>query len=187
MSDSSKTPAAWREEARTLHADCVVFSVERRTFQHPTADKRGDFYVIRPRPWAVAMAQTRKGQWILVRQFRFGTQTMSWEFPSGCADAGEDLVAAASRELREETGYVGRDPVLLGTIDPNPAIQDNTCTYVYFRDAEPLEALAWDEHEEIELELVDDAELRARVRNGTMTHALMLAGLALWDAKKREM
>lgn len=186
MSDLSKKPTQWEERKRSVHADCRVFNVERRTFRHQEKELEEDFYVICPAQWAVAMARTPSGKWVLVRQFRFGSGSLSWEFPSGCAQPGEDLMAAAARELREESGYVGRDPVLLGTVLPNPAIQDNQCAFVYFRDACPLAPTEWDEHEELQLALLDEVELRAQVRKGTMTHALMLAGLALWDAAEIE-
>lgn len=122
----------------------------------------------------------------MVRQFRYGTQSRGWEFPSGCCGPGEDPLAAATRELREETGYEGRDPVVLGTVEPNPAIQDNRCTFVYFRHLAHAGVPAWDEHEEIEVALWTDAELRAAARDGRMPHALMHAGLSLHDAWARE-
>ena len=41
---------------------------------------------------------------LLVGQFRYTLDLYSWEIPEGGAAADEDLLAAAQRELREETG-----------------------------------------------------------------------------------
>lgn len=48
------------------------------------------------------------GDYLLIEQFRVPTGTMSIEFPAGLVDVGETPEAAVLRELREETGYLGR-------------------------------------------------------------------------------
>ena len=42
---------------------------------------------------------------LLERQYRHAAQQMLWELPAGRIDAGENGLAAAKRELLEETGY----------------------------------------------------------------------------------
>ncbi len=42
---------------------------------------------------------------LLVRQYRHAVGDYLWELPAGRIDAGESELAAARRELREETGY----------------------------------------------------------------------------------
>jgi 8-oxo-dGTP pyrophosphatase MutT (NUDIX family) len=45
---------------------------------------------------------------LLVGQYRYTLDRYSWEVPEGGAAEGEDLLAAAQRELREETGFTAR-------------------------------------------------------------------------------
>jgi 8-oxo-dGTP pyrophosphatase MutT (NUDIX family) len=45
---------------------------------------------------------------LLVSQFRPPVGSATMEFPAGLIDGGETPEQAALRELREETGYVGR-------------------------------------------------------------------------------
>ena len=42
---------------------------------------------------------------LLEQQYRYAAQDYLWELPAGRIDAGEKVLAAAKRELREETGY----------------------------------------------------------------------------------
>lgn len=45
---------------------------------------------------------------LLERQFRYAANARLWELPAGRIDPGENKLAAAKRELREETGYTAR-------------------------------------------------------------------------------
>ena len=186
MAGDTKNDGGWKKLEAEQVADCRVFSVERQHFERLANGKSADFFVIRPTNWAVAMGRVPDGRWLVIRQFRFGRNEFGWEFPSGCAEAGEDPIEAATREFREETGYAGKDPVLLGNMAPNPAMQDNTCGFVFFRSIELFGAPEWDEHEEIESCLWEDSELRAAIRDGRMSHALLLTALYLYDAWAEE-
>jgi A/G-specific adenine glycosylase len=60
----------------------------------------------RAKPLVVAavVAVTRRGRWLVLRRPSTGLLGGLWEFPGGKLRAGERPVAAARRELREETG-----------------------------------------------------------------------------------
>lgn len=50
----------------------------------------------------VVLASRYDGGWLFVKNRRRG----GWEMPAGRPEAGEDSIAAAARELKEETGAV---------------------------------------------------------------------------------
>ncbi len=53
---------------------------------------------------AVVFRRTERGvRLLLLRAYK------NWDFPKGLADAGEDLLAAARREVKEETGIAELD------------------------------------------------------------------------------
>jgi ADP-ribose pyrophosphatase len=45
---------------------------------------------------------------LLERQYRYAANQVMWELPAGHIDPGEERLAAAKRELLEETGYTAR-------------------------------------------------------------------------------
>lgn len=65
------------------------------------------------------------GRVILERQFRYPVGRVITEIPAGKLDRpDEDPLAAAQRELREETGFTARDWLPLGTFLPAAAYCD---------------------------------------------------------------
>ncbi len=52
-----------------------------------------------------AVVENEHGEILLARVHRYSTHRLEWETPGGVIDEGEDILQAASREVREETGY----------------------------------------------------------------------------------
>lgn len=73
-----------------------------------------DYYRIRMTDYAVMFAQTAEGMVILERQYKHGVGDVVLTLPTGAIEPDEDPLAAAKRELLEETGYVADEWRLLG-------------------------------------------------------------------------
>jgi 8-oxo-dGTP pyrophosphatase MutT (NUDIX family) len=150
-------------------------------FRQPERGVEKEFVVIHPPDWVNVVAVTPDGRIVLVRQFRFGANALSLEVPGGAVEMGEDPVAAGLRELSEETGYGGGTVRLLGSVHPNPAIQDNRCHFVLVDGAVPTGPLNWDDDEEIEISTAPAAEVLGWARSGRITHSLSVAALMLFE------
>lgn len=61
---------------------------------------------------------------MLVEQWRIGAKRPLWEIPAGGLEPGEDPLACASRELKEETGFTAGKIEHLFTMFPSPGILD---------------------------------------------------------------
>jgi len=173
-------PKRWIRGGAQNVARTRIFDVNRVAYRHPLRADAKDFYVIAPPDWVNVVALTPARELVLVRQFRFGIDEFSLEIPGGMIEPGEDPVATAVRELREETGFAGARAWLLGAVHPNPAIQSNRCHLVCVEEARPAAALDWDEDEEIEVRTMPVDEVYAQVRAGRITHALVLDALLLF-------
>jgi ADP-ribose pyrophosphatase len=175
--NSSASPARWEKLGETIRAQTRVLDLLSVRYRHPVRAVERDFVVVAPPDWCNVIALTPDGQLVLVRQFRFGIDDFSLEIPGGMIDPGEDPVAAAVRELREETGFVGTEARLLASVHPNPAIQKNRCHLVLVENVELRSPLGWDHDEEIEVRLAPVDDVLAWARAGRITHSLVLCGL----------
>jgi ADP-ribose pyrophosphatase len=63
-------------------------------------------------------------QILLLRQYRYASGGYLLEIPAGRLDPGEEPLACAKRELREETGCTAQDVRLLTTFFPTPGFCD---------------------------------------------------------------
>ena len=80
-----------------------------------------DFYHIDLPDFVVIFAVTLEGKVAVVEQYRHGIGAVTFELPSGIIDPGEDPLATAKRELREETGLAAPhwEAMASFTVDPN--------------------------------------------------------------------
>jgi ADP-ribose pyrophosphatase len=72
----------------------------------PSRDGSAVYREIVVHPGAVVvLALDDDGRVVLIRNTRHALGATLWELPAGTLEAGEDPLAAAARELTEETGY----------------------------------------------------------------------------------
>jgi ADP-ribose pyrophosphatase len=71
------------------------------------------------------------GRYILIRQFRPPTDSYILEFPAGLVDPGENPETTATRELLEETGYVGRVKNISPNLLSSPGILSEAVSFAY--------------------------------------------------------
>lgn len=180
MAEQPSPPKRWKKLDARMVAHTRIFDVQSVEFLHPARPKPQDFFVINAPDWVNVIALTPDGHLVLVRQFRYGIDDFSVEIPGGVMDPGEDAITTAMRELREETGYVGSSARLLGSIHPNPAIQNNRCHLVLVEDARPEDKLDWDPDEELEIMTRPVDEVYSLAHAGGITHAMVLDALLLF-------
>ena len=86
---------------------------------------RGVREIVRHVGAVAVLPLTEDGEVICVRQYRYPFAEVLLEIPAGKLDSpDEDIIEAARRELREETGAVGGELIPLGTLYPSVAIFD---------------------------------------------------------------
>lgn len=133
---------------------------------------------------ACVVALNQEGELLLERQFRFPSGEVLWELPAGKLERGEDPMAAAFRELEEETGYAAQEMELLTTMRPTPAYCTEVIHLYRARGLRPTrQNLDPDEYLSVEWVPLDQAV--AMVLSGEITDAKTQVGILLTLARER--
>ena len=116
------------------------------------------------------------GRVVVERQFRYPNNAVFVEFPAGKIDAGEPPLTTATRELREETGYVASQWQQVGRLHSVVSYSTEAIEIYVARDLTHVGA-ALDHGEFLEVDVVRYADLVADADRGAITDAKTIAAL----------
>ena len=120
---------------------------------------------------AVAILPIEGDRCKLIRQYRYAIDDYILEAPAGALETGEDPLAAAGRELIEETGFAARSIEPRGHIITTPGYTDEKIFLFEARGLSPSQEFEKDEDEVIEVVDIPIRNLPSMIQDGTITDA----------------
>lgn len=156
----------------------LICRVRHDTLTNPRTGANLRRTVLETPQWCNVVALTPERRLVVVRQYRFGSASITTEIPGGVVDPGEQHGDAARRELREEAGYTSEHWTYLGCVEPNPAFHDNLCHHWLALDVRQTHGQELDGGEDIAIDTLELDEVRASIADGTIRHALVLTALS---------
>jgi ADP-ribose pyrophosphatase len=176
----------WQKVSSQAVGDFRVFTLRSDRVVSPRTQATHDVYVLECPNWVNVIALTPDRHLVMIEQYRHGSKTVELEIPGGMMDAKDaSPTAAGLRELREETGYAGERPRLIGQIFPNPAIMNNTCFTVMVENCRCLHPVQFDHGEDLITRLVPIPDLPQLVAAGRIKHSLVVVALYFYELWQR--
>ena len=144
----------------------------------PNGAENPEYYVLEYPDWVNIIARDKEGQFIMIRQYRHGRGETSFELVAGVIDPTDpNPLAAAQRELYEETGYAGGEWSKLMTISPNAGACTNYSHTYLAVGVEKVSSQHLEESEDIKIVLLDREEVIRMLKNDEFHQAMMAAPL----------
>ncbi len=133
---------------------------------------------------AIDKSKNKKDPWIVMeRQYRHAANQFLWELPAGKMDAGEDPLAAAKRELKEETGYSAKKWSPLVEYWASPGFLGETMK-VYLAEGLIAGEATPEEDERIDFRLVKLSDVLKMIKKGAIHDGKTLVSVLLYLQSK---
>lgn len=166
---------------KTLKSEYVIrrpwLTARRDTVELPSGAVHDEYYVLEYPDWVNVIAITRDGRFVMVRQYRHGLQRTLTELCAGVCEPHELPMDAARRELEEETGYTGGKWAELMTVSANASTMNNLTHCFLAEGVERTAGQHLDATEDVQVCLLDRAEVLRLLKEGMVVQSLMAAPL----------
>ncbi len=175
---------SWKTLSRKSLYLGPIFEV--RSVQRESTDGRlGTFIEVDAPQWATIIPWYRDESgspyFLMVRQYRHGSDTVTIEFPAGMVDEDEDPKIAARRELLEETGCEPLGDILyLGSVSPNSAFMNNRISIFFVEGIRKIRDQSLDVNEQLDVLSISVQEVLDSMGTGAYDNGIMMIAQAFF-------
>lgn len=179
MEKQKKDPLVWEE----VHTEHLIkdewIDLRSTSWKFPDGSVYGPFYSYTRKDFVVVVASDTDGNYLCVKQFRQGIREVTTEFPAGAIEenrgkelAAEDALAAARRELLEETGYESDEWKHLLTVPSDATICDNYAHLFLAKNCHKVSGQSLDETEFLNVLRVSAQEIDNMIAEGNFQQSI---------------
>jgi ADP-ribose pyrophosphatase len=168
----------WVELGSRTELDHPYVKVEMREVQLPDGRVIADWPIIHTKDYINALVLNEQGQALILEGYKHALGRSTWQVLGGYLEAGEEPLAAAKRELLEETGFASDNWHHLGSFIMDPNRYTGLGHFFLARAAHKVAEADHDDLEEFNIRWVTLEELQKAVldgRVGAISYALNIS------------
>lgn len=154
----------WKTLSKKELVSNKYISLWEDTFESPDG-RVGTFYLLRRAPFSIVIP-IHADKVVLVQQFRYTVQSLSWEFPMGYVE-GKSPHDTAVTELKEETGITAESLTQIGKFWLSTG-RSNQEAYVYVAEGLAFGDPKPEEFESFEMKEFSIDQVRDMIRQGNI-------------------
>lgn len=167
----------WKTLDSTYLFNRPWLTARRDVVQLPNGEINDEYYILEYPSWVNVIAITDDNEFVMVRQYRHGLGEIFTELPAGVVEEGEAPLAAAKRELAEETGFGGGEWELFTVVSANPGSLNNLSYSYLARGVKLVSERHLDRTEDVEVRLLKEDEVLRMLTTDEVKQALMATPL----------
>ena len=147
-------PLRWETLDTDIDYACPGFEVRRDDVRLPDGTET-DYHYVDESPAVVILPFTFDGDLVVIEEWRQAVDRVNRGLPAGSMEGDEAVLAAARRELREETGYEADRLERTLTTEPSNGIANSVHHHVVAHGCEPTADQQLDDNESIRVDVAD--------------------------------
>jgi len=168
---------AWETLASEIDYTCPGFDVVVDDVRLPDGTET-QFHYVSELPSVVVLPFTTDGDVVVIEEWRQAVDRVNYGLPAGGLEGGDDdPLAAAHRELADETGYEASAAERIATYEPGNGLFDSVFHYVVARGCEPTAEQDLDHNETIRVGTTTFPELEERALTGDLRDGRSALGI----------
>ena len=153
----------WQTIEREIGYTCEGFDIVSEQVELPDGERAAFDYLAEGES-VVVLPFTEDGEVVVIDEWRHAVGRVNRGLPAGSVEGDERLLAAAGRELREETGYEAGEFERMASVEPANGFADAIFHYYVARECVPVGEQALDRDESITVETTTFEQLLGAVR-----------------------